>query len=110
MPRDYKVFLEDILEAIRKIRHYTGGLSLQAFTADAKTFDAVIRNLEIIGEAVKQIPEDIRSFRPEVEWKRVGRLRDILIHQYFGVDAQIVWDIVQNKLAPLEQAAKALLQ
>jgi uncharacterized protein with HEPN domain len=110
MPRDYKVFLEDILEAIRKIRDYTDGLSLQAFTADAKTFDAVIRNLEIIGEAVKQIPEDIRSLRPEVEWKRVGRLRDILIHQYFGVDAQIVWDIVQNKLTPLEQAIRALLQ
>ena len=110
MPRDYKVFLEDILEAIGKIRHYTGGLSLQAFTADAKTFDAVIRNLEIIREAAKQIPEDIRSLRPEVEWKRVGRLRDILIHQYFGIDVQIVWDIVQNKLAPLEQAARALLQ
>jgi uncharacterized protein with HEPN domain len=110
MPRDYKVFLEDVLEAIRKVRDYTDGLSLQAFTADAKTFDAVIRNLEIIGEAVKQIPEDIRSLRPEVEWKRVGRLRDILIHQYFGVDAQIVWDIVQNKLAPLEQAISALLQ
>ena len=110
MPRDYKVYLEDILGAIGKIRHYTGGLSLQAFTADTRTFDAVIRNLEIIGEAAKQIPEDIRSLRPEVEWKRVGRLRDILIHQYFGVDAQIVWDIVQNKLAPLEQAIRALLQ
>jgi uncharacterized protein with HEPN domain len=110
MPRDYKVFLEDILEAIGKIHHYTSGLSLHAFTADGKTFDAVIRNLEIIGEAVKQIPEDIRSQRPEVEWRRVGRLRDILIHQYFGVDAQIVWDVIQNKLVPLEQAIKALLR
>ena len=70
----------------------------------------MIRNLEIIGEAVKQIPEDIRSLRPEVEWKRIGRLRDILIHQYFGVDAQIVWDIVQNKLTLLEQAIRALLE
>ena len=110
MPRDYKVFLEDILEAIGKIRHYNRGLSLQAFTADGKTFDAVVRNLEIIGEAVKQIPEDMRSLRPEVEWRRVGRLRDILIHQYFGVDEQIVWDIIQNKLVPLEQAIKALLR
>jgi len=110
MPRDYKVFLEDILEAIGKIHHYTSGLSLRAFTADSKTFDAVIRNLEIIGEAVKQIPDDIRSKRPEVEWRRVGRLRDILIHQYFGVDEQIVWDVIQNKLVPLEQAVKALLR
>ncbi len=110
MPRDYKVFLEDILEAIGKIRNYTRGLSLQAFTADGKTFDAVIRNLEIIGEAAKQIPEDIRSQRPEVEWRRVGRLRDILIHQYFGVDEQIVWDVIQTKLVPLEQAIKALLR
>jgi uncharacterized protein with HEPN domain len=90
MPPDYKVFLEDILEAIPKVRDYTHGLSLEALTADAKTFDAVIRNPEIIGEAVKQIPEDIRSPRPEVEWKRVGRLRDMLIHQHFGVDVQIV--------------------
>ena len=109
MPKDYKLFLEDILEAIQKIRNYTSGLSLQAFTADAKTFDAVIRNLEIIGEAVKQIPDDIRSQCPQVEWKRIARLWDILIHQYFGVDAQIVWDIVQNKLTPLEQAIRSLL-
>ena len=94
MPRDYKVFLEDILEAIRKIREYTDGLSLQAFTADAKTFDAVIRNLEIIGEAAKQIPEDVRGQSPEVEWRRIGRLRDLLIHHYFGIDAQIIWDII----------------
>ena len=72
--------------------------------------DAVCRNLEIIGEAVKQIPEDIRSLRPEVKWKRIGRLRDILIHQYFGVDEQIVWDVIQNKLVPLEQAIQALLR
>ena len=110
MPRDYKVFLEDILEAIRKIRIYTDGLSLQAFTADAKTFDAVIRNLEIIGEAAKQIPEDVRSQSPEVEWRRIGRLRDLLIHHYFGIDAQIIWDIIQNMLGPLEQATLHLLE
>jgi uncharacterized protein with HEPN domain len=110
MPRDYKVFLEDILEAIRKISIYTDGLSLQAFTADAKTFDAVIRNLEIIGEAAKQIPEDVRAQSPEVEWRRIGRLRDLLIHHYFGIDAQIVWDIIQNMLGPLEQATQHLLE
>jgi len=110
MPRDYKVFLEEILEAIRKIREYTDGFSLQAFTADSKTFDAVIRNLEIIGEAAKQIPEDVRAHSPEVEWRRIGRLRDLLIHHYFGIDAQIIWDIIQNMLGPLEQATQHLLE
>jgi uncharacterized protein with HEPN domain len=109
MPKDYRVFLEDVLEAIGKIRVYTHGLSLQAFTADSKTFDAVIRNLEIIGEAVKQIPDDVRSQSPEVEWKKIGRLRDLLIHHYFGVDAEIIWDIIQNKLDALEQATQRLL-
>lgn len=110
MPRDYRVFLEDVIEAIRNIRSYTDGLSLQAFAADAKTFDAVVRNLEIVGEAAKQIPEDIRALSPEVEWRRFARLRDILIHHYFGVDRQIVWDIIQNKLGPLEQATERLLK
>lgn len=106
MPRDYKVFLEDILGAIRNIREYTAGLSLQTFAADRKTFDAVIRNLEIIGEAVKQIPEEVRAQSPGVEWSRIGRLRDLLIHHYFGVDVEIVWDIVQNKLGSLEHAVR----
>jgi uncharacterized protein with HEPN domain len=110
MPKDYRLFLEDILDAIEKIGIYTRGLTFPNFTTDTKTFDAVVRNLEIIGEATKQIPEEIRFLRPEVEWKRIARLRDILIHHYFGVDVQIVWDIVQNKLGPLKQAVNALLK
>lgn len=101
--------MEDVLEAIGKIRDYTRGLSLEAFKAGSKTFDAVVRNLEIIGEAVKQVPEEVRSQSPQVEWKRIGRLRDLLIHHYFGVDADIIWDIIQNKLDALEQATRSLL-
>ncbi len=70
MPRDYKVYLEDILEAVRKIRQFTSGLSFEGFTRDAKTLDAVIRNLEVIGEATKKIPEDIRAKQSDVDWKR----------------------------------------
>lgn len=110
MPRDYKVHLEDILEAVRKIRTYTAELSLDTFTADSKTFDAVIRNLEIIGEAARGVPDLIRSKHPEVDWKRIAGLRNILIHEYFGVDAEIIWDIVQNKLATLESAAREMLR
>lgn len=103
MPRNFKVYLEDILEATAKIRQFTVGFTLEKFSADTKTFDAVIRNLEIIGEAIKKVPEDMRKKYPDVEWKKIAGLRDILIHEYFGIDVEIVWDIVQNKLPPLEK-------
>jgi len=110
MPRDYKVGLEDILEATRKIRSYTLGFTLQAFKQDSKTFDAVVRNLEIIGEAAKNLPDTVRSKHPEIDWKRIGGLRDILIHEYFGVDAEIIWDIVENKLSALDEVVRNILK
>ena len=109
MPRDYEVYLEDILQAITKIRQYTAGLSPAAFAGDAKTLDAVVRNLEGIGEAAKTIPEAFRSQHPEVEWKKLVGLRNILIHEYFGIDAELIWDIIQNKLATLEEQIRAML-
>ena len=109
MSRDYKVYLEDILEAIHKIRAYTAGMSLPTFTADSKTFNAVARNLEIIGEAAKGLPEPVRAGHAEVNWKRIAGLRNILIHEYFGVDATIIWDIVQNKLTTLENTSQEIL-
>jgi uncharacterized protein with HEPN domain len=102
MPRDFNVYLDDILEAIQRIREYTDGFSEEMFIGDVKTQDAVIRNLEVIGEAVRQIPEAKRAEFPELEWRKVVGLRDILIHRYFGVDPTIVWDVVANKLSELE--------
>jgi len=90
MPRDFRVYLEDILGAISKIRRYTDGLSKQGFAADEKTLDAVIRNLEVIGEAVKQLPADLRARQPGLDWQKIAGLRDILIHQYFGIDVDIL--------------------
>jgi uncharacterized protein with HEPN domain len=109
MSRDYKVYFEDILEAISKIRLYTENLLLQTFSDDSKTLDAVVRNLEIIGEAVKKVPEDIRLRYPDVEWKKIASLRDVLIHEYFGVDREMIWDIIQNKLPLLEKQIKQIL-
>jgi uncharacterized protein with HEPN domain len=101
--------LEDILDATRKIRAYTNGFSKSAFLQDDKTFDAVVRNLEVIGEAAKNVPDIVRVDTPEIEWKKIAGLRDILIHEYFGIDGEIVWDIVQHKLPSLETAVKQLL-
>jgi len=109
MPRDYKVYLDDIVEAAARIRRYTAGLSLEALRDDTKTLDAVVRNLEVIREAVKKVPVQVHCRQPDVEWRKIAGLRDILIHEYFGIDVEIIWDIVQQKIPLLEQQAKQLL-
>lgn len=110
MPRDSRVYLEDILEAIRRIRDYTKGYSKERLHSDLRTADAVVRNLEIVGEAVKRLPPALRDRRPEIEWAKISGLRDILIHAYFGVDLDIIWDVVESKLSALEQNVSALLE
>jgi uncharacterized protein with HEPN domain len=110
MPRDFKVYLEDILEAARKIRSYTDGLSYETFRESSLVVDAVTRNLEIIGEAAKQVPDSIRAQAPEIPWKRIAGLRDILIHDYFGIDFEIIWNVVTDKLTDLERAVARLLE
>jgi uncharacterized protein with HEPN domain len=103
MPRDFDLYVEDIREAIAKINDYTAGLTREAFAEDSKTIDAVVRNLEIIGEAAKMIPESVRANYRRVEWRKIAGLRDILAHHYFEVDLEIVWDILQTKLPALER-------
>lgn len=92
MRRDVSVFLDDIVEACGKINRYTSKLSLEHFRQDEKTIDAVVRNLEVIGEAAKKLPEDTRT-DIDVDWKRITGLRDVLIHEYFGIDVEIIWDL-----------------
>lgn len=109
MSRDYKLHLEDIREAGQKIGKYVSKMDRNAFEKDDKTIDAVVKNLEIIGEAVKKLPESVKTKYPDVEWKKMAGLRDILIHEYFGISLEIVWDIVQNKLPILEKQIKKIL-
>jgi len=109
MPRDYRAYFRDILEAIRKIKRYTENINFEEFADNELIQDGVVRNLEIIGEAVKNIPEDVKRDNPDVEWRKIAGLRDILIHAYFGVDVEVVWDIVKNKVPKLKEKIENIL-
>src|SRR5712692_4427336 len=103
MPRDFEVYLEDIRQAISKIQNYVAGVPRHTFEQDDRTLDAVVRNLEIIGEAAKMVPDSVRASYPTIEWRKIAVLRDVLAHQYFEVDLDIIWDIIQNKLPELDK-------
>jgi uncharacterized protein with HEPN domain len=109
MPRDYRVLLEDVLASLTRIHVLTSGLSYDDFARQLTRQEAVIRNLEIIGEAAKHVPKELRLRHPYVDWARIGGLRDILIHQYFAVDLEILWDIILNNLPDLEVQIRRIL-
>jgi uncharacterized protein with HEPN domain len=102
--RDWRLYWEDMIEAAEKVKRYTKGMSAKTFTADEKTRDAVLRNLEIIGEAAKQIPLETRQRVRGVDWRKIAGFRDIVAHAYFGIDDIILWDIVVNKTPELLDA------
>lgn len=108
--RDIILFVNDILEHIENIEDYTLGFSKGDFWDDRKTQDAVVRNIEIIGEATKNIPESFRKKYPRVEWRRIEGTRDIFIHNYLGINLEIVWDIVKKELPKLKREIKFILK
>ncbi len=108
--KNHKLYIEDILEAVDKVERYTRGLTYEAFAKNDMAADAVIRNLEIIGEASRNIPGDIRQKFPDIPWKRMIGLRNIAIHEYFGVDLSIIWEIISKNLPETKPKIEAMLE
>jgi uncharacterized protein with HEPN domain len=99
--RDFRVYIEDILECISKIEEYIKGVSEEDFYKNTQIQDAVLRRLEIIGEAVKKIPEEVRSNYPEIPWKEMAGMRDVLIHEYFGINMKRTWKVAKEDVFDL---------
>jgi len=101
--RPIDLLLNDIRNAIDRIEQYTENLTIEAFSKDQKTIDAVVRNLEIIGEAANRLPEDFKASLPNIEWRKVVGLRHRIVHEYFGIDIQIIWQILHKDLPEFHQ-------
>jgi uncharacterized protein with HEPN domain len=99
--RDNQLLIGDMLEATKKIRSYTSGFNFETFVEDDRTIDAVIRNFEIIGEAANRVHPDFQAANPTIEWHKLRGFRNRLIHDYFGVDYEIVWQIIDTELSKL---------
>lgn len=110
MSRSLRFYLTDIISSIDKIQQYTFGMAYDDLLEDDKTLDAVIHNLQIIGEATKQIPESIREKYLYIPWRQVAGLRDIIAHTYFMVNPKIVWNIIDTELKPLQDCVALILQ
>ncbi len=110
MKKEALIFIEHMLESIEKIEKYTKKLTKEKLIKDTKVQDAIIRRIEILGEAVKNLPDDFRNKHPEVEWSEVVRTRDKIIHHYFGVDLDIIWDIIKKDLPKLKKQIKEILK
>ncbi|OGW45487.1 MAG: nucleotidyltransferase [Nitrospirae bacterium RBG_13_41_22] len=110
MRRSYLLYLEDILTSTNKILKYSGNYSYEELLKDEMRIDAIIRNFEIIGEASSNIPQEIRDKYPFIEWRNISDFRNVLAHEYFGIDYEIMWEIIRDKLPELQRGIQTILE
>ena len=109
MSRDFRLYIADIIRSCDRIIEYVNGHTFESFSDDYMVIDAVARNLEIIGEAAKNIPGEVLAIRPEINWTDVARFRDVIAHQYFRIKLTVVWNVIQEELDDIRTAASKLL-
>ena len=108
--REYRDYLHDILDAVNDIEDFVEGVSFEQFEKDRKTLNAVVRSIEIIGEAAKNIPLTLREKYGNLPWKKMTAMRDKVIHAYFGVNTKTLWNTIKNDLPPLKQLVQKMLK
>lgn len=110
MKRNYRLYAEDIVSCIDSIFLFIGKMSYDDFIKDDKTSSAVVRKIEIIGEAAKNIPQNIRILEPDIPWKEISGMRDVIAHFYFGIDYKVVWEVCMKRLPDLKVRILSLLE
>jgi uncharacterized protein with HEPN domain len=110
LKRQARIYIADILENMNDAEEFIVGMSRSQFSGDKKTFNAVVRSIEVIGEAAKNVPENVRIAYPEVPWKEMAGMRDKLIHGYFGIDAEIVWLVVHERIPQIKPHVVQVLE
>ncbi len=107
MSRDWRVYLADMVAGCEKVLRFTAGMTRAEFFEDEKTHDAVVRNIQIVGEGAKHIPLEVRQKMPDVEWRKMAGMRDLIVHAYFGIDPDILWLTVETKIPELLRTLRA---
>ncbi len=108
MSRDWSMWLDDMMACCRNIIEHTKNVDRKTFFSGGIVYDAVLRNLEVLGEAAKKAPEEVRIRHPEIEWRKIAGLRDVLAHFYFGLEEETLWDAIGNKVPELLKALEGI--